>query len=237
VPAATRSVVHPGDVEPTWEGSAEVRVTLDEANGCELLEQRILRIPRGRSAERTPNGRHELLYVVAGRGTLGLKGGRHALEPETGAFVAEGETYAVDADDELTLLSVLVPAEERPEASRKVTVRFADQPELRATSKRTFRYLVSSEIGCTDATQFLGIVQPSKEGLHSHPYEEVGYIVEGDGVAHIDGEETPLRTGSCFHLAPAQVHTIESSGPEPMRIVGVFSPAGSPAARLDPDNN
>ena len=112
---------------------------------------------------------------------------------------------------------------------RKVTVRFADQPELDASSVRTFRYLVNEDAGCSDVTQFLGIVQPSKAPSHSHPYDEVGYIVEGEGIAHIEGVETPLRAGSCFHLAPRQVHTIENSGSRPMRILGVFHPSGSPA--------
>ena len=236
MPAATQSVVHPDDVEPRREGGAEVRVTLDAKNGCELLEQRLLRFSASRSEPRTTEERQEVLYVVSGRGVLELNDRRHPLAPETGALVGAGETYSVEAEEELTLLSVLVPGGGRPPAERQVTVRFADQPELRATSERTYRYLVSEEVGCTDATQFLGIVQQSKEGFHSHPYEEVGYIVEGEGVAYIDGGETPLRAGSCFHLAPAQEHVIENSIATPMRIVGVFSPAGSPAARLVPHN-
>jgi mannose-6-phosphate isomerase-like protein (cupin superfamily) len=69
--------------------------------------------------------------------------------------------------------------------------------------------------------------------FHSHPYDEVGYIVEGEGVAHIDGERTPLRAGSCFHLAPRQSHCIENSGSCPMRILGVFYPSGSPAVAYE----
>ena len=110
-----------------------------------------------------------------------------------------------------------------------MTVRFEEQPELPASPERTFRYLVNEDAGCFDVTQFLGLVQPSKAPMHSHPYDEVGYIVEGEGIAYIDGDETPLRTGSCFHLAPRQAHCIENSGTAPMRILGVFHPSGSPA--------
>ncbi|TMK70980.1 MAG: cupin domain-containing protein [Actinobacteria bacterium] len=224
------SVVHPDEVEPRREGNAEVRTTFHAGNGCERLEQRVVRVATGRSPRRRLEDQQEILYVVEGRGTLDLDGETHALEPDMGVYIARGETYAIDADDGLTLVSVVTPADcDSANGQRKVTVRFADQPELDATSVRTFRYLVNEEAGCPDVTQFLGIVQPSKAAAHHHPYDEVGYIVEGEGIAHIDGAETPIRAGSCFHLEPRQPHTIENSGTGPMRILGVFHPSGSPA--------
>ena len=42
-----------------------------------------------------------------------------------------------------------------------------------------------------DATQFVGIVEPCRAPDHSHTYDEVGYIVEGKGFAHIGGESIP----------------------------------------------
>ena len=115
-----------------------------------------------------------------------------------GVYVAPGETYAVENDgpEELRVLSVVAP-EDRAEATgeRKVTVRFADQPELDASAERTFRYLVNEDTGCFDVTQFVGIVQPSKAPFHSHSYDEVGYIVSGEGVAHVGGREFPASGG------------------------------------------
>ena len=228
------SVVHPDEVEPRREGRVEVRTTFHPGNGSERLEQRIVRVPPGRSEDRTLDGSQEILYVVSGRGVLELEGDRHPLEPDMGVFIASGETYRIDADEELTLVAVVAPANEQSrQGERKVTVRFADQPELDASSVRTFRYLVNQEAGCADVTQFLGIVQPSKAPAHSHPYDEVGYIVEGEGIAHVDGEEVPLRAGSCFHLPRRKPHTIENSGSTPMRILGVFHPSGSPAVAYD----
>ena len=117
-----------------------------------------------------------------------------------------------------------------------MTVRFEEQPELPASRERTFKYLVNQDAGCADITQFVGIVQPSKAPFHSHTYDEVGYIVEGEGFAHIEGESLPLRAGSCFHLSPGLEHCIENSGSGPMRILGVFHPSGDPASREYPDN-
>jgi mannose-6-phosphate isomerase-like protein (cupin superfamily) len=236
MPAVTTFVVDEADVEPTREAgdTASMRVTFGPLNGSGRLEQRVIRFETGRSRERTAEGRHELLYVVSGDGRLELDGASHELSPDTAAFVAVGETYAVEnhGPGELLIVSVLAPADgaER-EGARKVTVHFGDQPELRASTERTFRFLVNEEAGCFDVTQFIGLVQPSRAPMHSHPYDEVGYVVEGEGVAHVGGSSTPLRAGSCFHLPPDESHSIENSGTSVMRILGVFHPAGSPASR------
>ena len=237
----TSFVVDEEEVESVREegDTAGVRVIFDASNGCERLEQRVLRFAPGRSLDRKLNGHQEVLFVVAGQGELQLDGKRHRLEPGTAAFVKSGETYAVENQGSGELLAVSVRApEDRAEAegARKVTIRLEDQPELQASSERTYRYLVNEDAGCFDVTQFMGIVQPSKAPLHSHPYDEVGYVVEGEGVAHVGGRSMPLRRGSCFHLPPDEIHCIENSGRGVMRILGVFHPSGSPASRAYQDN-
>ena len=207
--------------------------------GSGLLEQRVTRYAPGRSLPRTEADRDELLYVVSGSGTLELDGEPYDLEPESGVYVRAGETYVVDNDgaDELLVVSTSVPVGSVIRPPREVIVRFADRQELRADAKRTFRYLVNQDAGCLDATQFVGIVEPCRAPDHSHTYDEVGYIVEGRGFAHIGGESIPLRPGACFHLPPEQVHCIENTGPGVMRILGVFHPSGDPASRAYEDNS
>jgi quercetin dioxygenase-like cupin family protein len=225
-------VVHPDEIDPQRAGTVEVRVTFDARNGSDRLEQQVVRFAPGRSGPQPLVDRQAVIYVVSGRGALELEGHNYELEPGTAGFVAPDETYAIDAVEPIELVSVLTPASEAPgPGTRRVTVHFADQAEFEASPERTFRYLIDEDAGCVDVTQFLGLVQPSKAPFHSHPYDEVGYIVEGDGIAHVDEEQIPLRTGSCFHLAPGQEHCIENIGPGTMRILGVFFPAGSPAAR------
>jgi mannose-6-phosphate isomerase-like protein (cupin superfamily) len=215
------------------------KVVFGSGSGGSPLEQRITRYAAGRSLPRGADARDELLFVVSGRGTLELDDEPYDLEPDAAAYVRAGERYVVDnaGPDELLVVSTTVPVEQAYRPPREVIVRFGDQAELRADAKRTFRYLVNQDAGCMDATQFLGIVEPCRAPDHSHTYDEVGYIVEGRGFAHIGGESIPLGPGSCFHLPPEQVHCIENTGPGVMRILGVFHPSGDPASRAYEDNS
>jgi mannose-6-phosphate isomerase-like protein (cupin superfamily) len=167
--------------------------------------------------------RQEILYVLTGSGTLELGADSYPLDPDSGILLLPGEEYSIVGD--LSLVSVTAPAEEEIDRARVVS-RFADREEERADEKRTFRVLHQGEL-----TQFIGIVEPCRAPDHSHPYDEVGYIVEGNGIAHIGGVEVPLHAGSCFYLRPGCVHCIENTGPGVMRIMGVFHPAGSPRQR------
>jgi mannose-6-phosphate isomerase-like protein (cupin superfamily) len=234
-PVLSSRVIDSTSVEPIRDNgdTTEVRVTFDRARGCERLEQRVIHYGAGRSRARSHANAQEILYVVSGSGTLYLEGGEHSLESDAGVFVSAGEAYEIEnsGPDPLVVVSILAPAERAPGPGRKVVVRFDEQPELRADAKRTFRYLVNQDAGCADVTQFVGIIEPCRAPDHSHTYDEVGYIIEGEGVAHIGDAHIPLRPGSCFHLPPEQVHCIENNGSGVMRIMGVFHPSGDPASR------
>ena len=234
-------VVAEQDVEPTRrEGDTALeKLVLGAHTGSRHLEQRVVRYDEGRSLPRGAEERDEILYVVSGSGTLELDGEPHPLAPDSGVYVRAGESYAVEnpGPGELVLVSTSVPVEHVNRPPRQVVVRFADRPELRADAKRTFRYLVNQDAGCLDATQFVGIVEPCRAPDHSHSYDELGYIVEGEGFAHINGDSIPLKPGSCFHLPPQQVHCIENTGPGTMRILGVFHPSGDPASRAYEDTS
>jgi mannose-6-phosphate isomerase-like protein (cupin superfamily) len=215
------------------------KVVMGAHTGSQLLEQHVTRYAPGRSLPRRGEGRDEILFAVSGQGTLELEGEPYELRPDAAAYVRSGETYVIENEgpDELLIVSTTVPVEQVYRSPREVIVRFDDQPELRADANRTFRYLVNQDAGCMDATQFMGIVEPCRAPDHSHSYDELGYIVEGNGFAHIDNESIPLRAGSCFHLPPEQVHCIENTGPGVMRILGVFHPSGDPASRAYEDNS
>jgi quercetin dioxygenase-like cupin family protein len=217
-------------------GTAVTRLVIDDSCGCERLEQRVVRFAPGRSSARETGERQEVLYVASGSGVLHLGGEAHRLEPDTGAFLVPGDRYEIEADGpgELLLVSVSAPCE----GSRRqdVTVRYADRPALPATPDREFRFLVNEDTGCLDVTQFVGVIPPGRAPMHSHTYDEVVYVVEGEGVLHLGGRDTPLGPGTCIHLPPLEKHCLENTGPTPMRVLGVFHPSGDPASRA-PDKS
>ena len=208
--------------------TARVRTTIDSSAGCERLVQRVIRFAPGRSRPYRLGDRQEVLFVVSGEGTLHVGGESHALEPLTGVYLTAGEEYEVEA----------AGPQEHDAPPRRRTVRWREQPVLPASPNREFRYLVNQDMGCLDVTQFVGVIPPGRAGMHSHVYDEVVYVLEGEGLLHFDGddESTPIGAGSCIHLPPFREHSLENVGDTPMRVLGVFHPSGDPASRATEAN-
>jgi len=208
-------------------------VAIDASTGSEVLELHVARYEQGRSRPRGLDGVQEIMYVASGSGTLFIEGRPQELGPRTGAYVAAGESYEIEnaAPEVLQIVSVVAPQEHGGAPPDRRTVRYADQPSLPASGDREFRYLVTDEVGCRDVTQFYGVIAPGRAPEHSHVYDEVIYVLEGEGVLHAEGSDEPVAPGSCIHLPPFLVHSLENSGDTPMRIVAVFYPAGDPASR------
>jgi mannose-6-phosphate isomerase-like protein (cupin superfamily) len=220
------TVANPGD-------TARVRLTIGPAQGCERLEQRIVRFAPGTSQPQTLEAVQGVLYVVSGTGHLHVGGQTHALAPLTGAYLAAGESYRVEnaGPDDLVVVLVTAPPERSTAPEDGRTVRWADRASFPANPNREFRYLVDHDIGCHDVTQFLGVIPPGRAPSHSHTYDEVIYVLEGEGVLHLDGGQAPIGAGTCIHLPPLVEHCLENSGSADMRVLGVFHPAGDPASR------
>jgi quercetin dioxygenase-like cupin family protein len=205
-----------------------------------------------------PGGRHtgaagaggELWFVIEGSGRLGLNGTPGpALVPDRGLQIPAGAAYQLDdvGVGGLRLDIVALPAPSfvpagptgptaRPAAgaadpllSRDVR----DCPE-ETTGDRKFRVLFGPGRDCATATQFVGEIPPGRAPEHSHPYDEVVLVLRGTGVAHVRGADRELSAGTCVHLPPGLRHCLENTGPDTMRVLGVFHPADSPAAKLPP---
>jgi mannose-6-phosphate isomerase-like protein (cupin superfamily) len=216
---------------------AGLLVTFDRSSGSEALEQRVLRFGPGRSSEFGPEDREDALFVLEGRGALLLEGVSHELEPDTAAYVAPGERYEVEnpGPRDLSLVSVLVPPAPNPRGERRITVRLADRQARDATSDREFRILLEPESGLSGATQFVGYIPKKRAPEHYHVYDEVIYVLRGQGMLHVGDQHSPIGAGSCIHLAPELRHCLENTGGEEMRVLGVFRPAGDPSEAYLPD--
>jgi mannose-6-phosphate isomerase-like protein (cupin superfamily) len=87
-------------------------------------------------------------------------------------------------------------------------------------------------VGCRTVTQFVGEIEDVPAPPHTHEYEEAVFILSGDGTVEIDGRVHPTGPGSGLFLPPGVPHRLASGGGV-LRLLGVFSPPGSPAAKRD----
>ena len=97
------------------------------------------------------------------------------------------------------------------------------------TSGRQFVLGARPDVGCGSVTQFIGLVPPGRAPDHFHTYDEVIYILEGEGALHIDGESAPLRAGPGASTCPhAIVHCLENTGDTELAPARCLPSRGSP---------
>lgn len=173
----------------------------------------------------------EVVYVLEGTGRMTVDGEMHELQAGVAIFVSRGIEWSAEGD--VRGVSVLV---HEPEASAGHAVIDLNVVESgSATAGRQFLLGATPEVGCASVTQFVGLVPPGRAPDHFHTYDEVIYILEGEGLLEIDGEQAPLGPGSCVHLPARLVHCLANTGDSELRLLGVFRPAGSPAEAYYPD--
>jgi quercetin dioxygenase-like cupin family protein len=204
------------------------------------LEQQLVECVPGSRTRRSTGEAEEVLFVLAGAGALRLDGQSHALEPETGAYLAPGEEYELAAAGPapMRVVSVRIPDPAPPHEAtgpRAVVRRLADQEAQDATTDRSFRIVADPTSGLRSATHFVGYVPTVRAPDHFHTYDEVIYLLEGEGTLHTGGSERRVTAGSTIELRARTVHCLENTGEDVMRLVAVFRPAGSPAAAYYPD--
>ena len=58
--------------------------------------------------------------------------------------------------------------------------------------------------------------------IHTHPHEQVSYILKGSFELNLDGEKTVLKEGDTFYVPPELPHGVTAL--EEAEILDVFSP-------------
>jgi mannose-6-phosphate isomerase-like protein (cupin superfamily) len=240
---SSRYVVYRDDIEPRQAPGNPVRArpVLTESFGCTYLTETVLRIAPGTTHPHASGEHEELLFVVRGYGNLLLDGTAHPFGPESGIYIGPGETYQLEITDgdgaEVVSVQVLNPAGEEVEVGERRTMSLLDDQKIgHATAGREYRILADPSTGFRSGTHFVGDVPTGEPApVHYHLYNEVIYVMQGNGILHIDGENNPLFPGACIHLPARTLHQVENTGNIPLREVAVFVPAGTPAAAYLPD--
>ena len=226
---------------------------LNDEHGCRGLHQRRLRFSSGAALTGTAGGRGEAWYVISGSGVLeadrtadgtagtadgtaGTTGGTALpaeeagtvrLRPGTAVWLSPALGYRAGAEaGDLEILVITVRAE--AEAGPALHVTTLEASPVERTGDREFRVLLSAGLSIT---QFAGLIPPGRAPEHHHTYDEVVHVLAGQGVVHLSGGQTEIGPGTSIYLPPYQPHCLENTGSEPLRVLGVFYPAGSPAAK------
>jgi mannose-6-phosphate isomerase-like protein (cupin superfamily) len=167
---------------------------------------------------------------------------------DTGFYIRPRQTFAVEnpGPESIVIISSQCPdpdstpyfagpptTSESGVLTRQPFVRLADRP-AQPTADRWYQVLVDDQIGSTQVTQFVGSIPPGRAPDHFHNYEEVLFILKGEGRMWAGETNTPIARGSCIYLPRGQVHCVENTGEGELRLLGVFYPAGSPSVRYDP---
>ena len=202
-------------------------------------------------------GAEEVLYVLEGSGEARIEGATHHIGPGQAVFIPDGaeHTYINTGQAPLIVVGALAPPIDldsiRPAMPRLdlsglpsasvneqgVAPTMMDERRVTPTlmGERSFRVLVSPTVGCRQMTQFTGVIPTGRAPLHAHPHEEAVYILAGTGRLWIeDAPVGALRAGSVVFFPIGVRHTLENTGREDMKVLGAFSPAGSPEAKLPP---
>jgi mannose-6-phosphate isomerase-like protein (cupin superfamily) len=167
---------------------------------------------------------------------------------DTGIYIRPNQTFTIDNPGSASIVIISVRCPDPDNTSRFIDppvassnssqsnqppiVRLADQ-KAQPTADRWYRVLIDERVGSTQATQFVGSIPPGRAPDHFHHYEEVLFILKGQGRMWAGESNTPIAAGSCIYLPKGQVHCVENTSEGELRLLGVFYPAGSPSVRYD----
>ena len=170
--------------------------------------------------------------MISGAGALDPDGSKAVpLGPGTAVWMKPGLRFRCQAAAGRIwrCFPSLVQAEpEGDEAGPELCVATLDACEPERTGDREFRVLLSE--GLT-ITQFAGLIPPGRAPAHHHTYDEVVHVLAGRGAVHLSGRTAEIGPGTSIYLPPYQPHCLENTGSDPLEVLGVFHPAGSPAAK------
>jgi quercetin dioxygenase-like cupin family protein len=174
---------------------------------------------------------HELVYVLSGAVTRGSEGAAVAADAAFLRDAAAPEVVRALAPARLAVFGAGRGCDEHaPLGERVAQVRLDLGQADSATGRRSFQILLGPENGCCRATMFVGVVPPGAAPWHFHQYDEIVYLLDGAAVYHQAGGIQSMAPDSAVRIPPRTVHINENVTAAEMRVLGVFTPAGSPAA-------
>ncbi len=96
-----------------------------------------------------------------------------------------------------------------------------DAPRLETVKGRQGEILMSGE----KCMMMVNTIEPGiSTPPHSHPHEQIGYLIEGTGILYIDGETREMEAQATFLVPPNASHNFDATGDKPAVLVEAFAP-------------
>ncbi len=98
-------------------------------------------------------------------------------------------------------------------------VALAQAPAFKRTVLQTMELSIAGREAVTAKAEFPG---GASSGRHTHPGEEVGYLLEGSVAVEMDGVSKTLKPGDTFAIPAGKVHNATNLGTGPATIVSTY---------------
>lgn len=225
-------------VSTMFEGSPQVFDSrkvwnhIGKTSGAKAISLRILEFGPERWHVIRNSECDEVLYLLEDSCTVVIDGIAYELGPDTGVYLRPQQELFVQNTDVVRFVSSQCPAEILDARDQPPIIAPLSDQRAMPTGDRWYRVLIDAQV-----TQFVGSIPPGRAPDHFHEYEEVLFILRGEGRMWAGESNTQIGPGSCVYLPRRQVHCVENTGVGELRLLGVFYPAGSPAVRYAADEH
>lgn len=100
-----------------------------------------------------------------------------------------------------------------------MTALYAQQPAFKRTVLQTAELSIAGREAVTAKAELPGGVS---SGRHTHPGEEIGYVIEGAVTVERDGKSATFKAGEAFAIPAGQVHNAVNAGTAQATIVSTY---------------
>ncbi len=94
-------------------------------------------------------------------------------------------------------------------------------------NEASMKKLVGNEEGWD--SHVMRVVELGVDGFspkHSHPWPHINYIIEGEGILFLNGEENPIKAGSFAYVPSEALHQFKNTGKETLKFICIVPNEG-----------
>ncbi len=94
-------------------------------------------------------------------------------------------------------------------------------PRLETVKGRQGEILISGE----KCMMMINTIEPGiPTPPHRHPHEQIGFLIQGQGILYIDGETQEMISQATFLVPSNALHNFDATGDKPAVLIEAFAP-------------